>query len=109
MAARARELIEDVVWGTGAVAGVYAKTIVICREHVSPMLLAVKVIRELREWANQQGKEHYETWMKIMRIETEMQGCRDGVTMLMNHHRDISNRYYEAASAIWAVLYDYHK
>ena len=104
MAANVRELLEEIVWGAGKAADVREKTQEVCWQHVYPMLNPGKVIRELEEWACQQGKKHGDTWVKIMRIHY-VNGYQDGIQGLENHHRDISNRYYDVASGMRAVLY----
>ena len=117
MAAKVRELIEDIVWGASSLkitptatdpdSDVYAKTVKVCKDHVCCIMLDPrKVLTELEVWARQQIKKHFDTGTKIMHIRNQMHGeTLASVTKLEIHHYNIANLYGEVARGIRAVLY----
>jgi hypothetical protein len=109
MAAKVRELLDDIVWGAGKKAppDVCEETIKVCKEHVCCIMLSPKkVLTELEVWAMQQSKKHFDTGTKIMHIRRQMHGeTLASVTKLEIHHYNIANLYNEVARGVWAVLY----
>ena len=95
MAAKVRELIEELVWSDITFPDLSHQVKKILFAHVWPIIMPARVMEELHEWVSEQTLSYDAKKSKINAILAEMSAPDSaGVIMLRDHHWRIAKNYY---------------